>query len=102
MEAQVASPAQLPEPGVRFPSLFTFRQAPATALHCGLAPMEVLSTPFPCACRLQSGEWMSQFGLSRVSEEWGKPRGSDLLGLGCVWCPQATRHSPAPKHLPLL
>lgn len=28
---------------------------------------------------------MSQFGLSRVSEERGKPRGSDLLGLGCVW-----------------
>lgn len=43
---------------------------------------------------------MSQFELSRVSDERGKPRGLTYLGWGRVWCPQATHHSPVPK-LPL-
>lgn len=36
--------------------------------------------PFPYVCLLQSGEWMSRFGLSRVSDKQENPGGLTYLG----------------------
>lgn len=52
---------------------------------------------FPCVCLLQSGEWRSRFGLSRVSGEQGTPRGPELPGLAGVVPPRSP--SPVPKLL---